>query len=128
MTHILLVDDDESFRPMIAEALGRFGFEVVTAVNGREALKRFGERRPDLVITDLIMPEKEGLETIREMRLLAPEVPIIAMSGGGRTNPRDYLHIASQMGASRILPKPFSFQDLRDAIATTLGQNHLTPR
>ena len=121
MTRILLVDDDESFRPMIASALERFGFDVVSAVNGREALKLFQEQRPDLVITDLIMPEKEGLETIRDLRLLAPDVRIIAMSGGGRNNPVCYLRIASQLGADQILPKPFSFQELLDAIEATIG-------
>jgi DNA-binding response OmpR family regulator len=124
----LLVDDDESFRPMIADALERFGFDVVSAVNGREALARFHQRRPDLVLTDLIMPDKEGLETIRELQHLAPDMPVIAMSGGGRTNPHGYLQMASQLGASQVLAKPFSFQELLDAIKATLGADWVAPQ
>lgn len=128
MTRILLVDDDESFRPMIADALERFGFDVVSAVNGREALTAFLQRRPDLVLTDLIMPEQEGLETICELRRLAPHLPIIAMSGGGRTKPHGYLQVASQLGANQVLAKPFSFQELLDAIEATLGADWVAPQ
>lgn len=80
-----------------------------------------------MVVADLIMPEKEGLETIRDMRRLAPEMPIIAMSGGGRSSPQGYLHVAAQMGASQILAKPFSFQELLDAVSAALGRDELAP-
>jgi len=121
MTRILLVDDDESFRPMLHATLERCGYEVVTAMNGKEALARYGQQEVDLVITDLIMPDKEGLETIVELRRQAPGVKIIAMSGGGRNNPRAYLHMAKQFGAVGVLPKPFSTQELLDAINVALA-------
>jgi CheY-like chemotaxis protein len=122
MPRILLVDDDESFRPMLHETLERFGYEVVVAVNGNEALDRYRERPADLVLTDVIMPEKEGLETIREIRREWPDAKIIAMSGGGRTTPENYLKMAQNMGAAKVLTKPFSNRDLLDAIEGVLGR------
>ena len=122
MPRILLVDDDESFRPMLHETLERLGYEVVVAVNGNEALDRYRERPADLVLTDVIMPEKEGLETIREIRREWPDAKIIAMSGGGRTTPENYLKMAQNMGAAKVLTKPFSNRDLLDAIEGVLGR------
>jgi len=122
MPRILLVDDDESFRPMLHETLERFGYEVVTAVNGREAIDRYRERPADLVLTDVIMPDKEGLETIREIRREWPDARIIAMSGGGCTSSDNYLKMARTMGAAEVLSKPFSNQDLLAAIEGVLGR------
>jgi CheY-like chemotaxis protein len=120
-TTILLVDDDESFRPMLHATLERCGYDVVAATNGNEALALYRQREVDLVITDLIMPDKEGLETIAELRREAPGVRIIAMSGGGRNTPNAYLHVAKQFGAAQVLPKPFSTQELLDAIHGALA-------
>jgi CheY-like chemotaxis protein len=117
MIRILLVDDDQSFRPMLAETLSRLGHHVVTATNGDEALVLFREDAIDLVITDLIMPEREGLDVIRTLRRRAPNVKIIAMSGGGRTSPVTYLEIAKRLGAATVLAKPFSTEQLKSAIA-----------
>ena len=121
MPRILLVDDDESFRPMLHETLERFGYEVVVAVNGNEALDRYREQPADLVLTDVIMPDKEGLETIREIRRQWPDARIIAMSGGGRTSTDNYLKMARTMGAAEVLSKPFSNRDLLAAIEAVLG-------
>ena len=121
MTRILLVDDDESFRPMLQATLERFGYEVTVAKNGNEAIKHYRERPADLVITDLIMPDKEGVETIRELRGEIPAARIIAMSGGGRNGSDVYLQLATGLGAARVLSKPFSHQELLDAIAAVLG-------
>ena len=126
MSRILLVDDDESFRPMLHETLERFGYEVVTAVNGREASDRYRERPADLVLTDLIMPDKEGLETIRDLRRLWPDARIIAMSGGGRTNADNYLKMARTMGAAEVLSKPFSNKELLAAIEAALGRREVS--
>jgi CheY-like chemotaxis protein len=115
MAVVLLVDDDESMRAIMQAMLRRLGHEVAVATNGNEALRLFRERTFDLVITDLIMPEREGLDTIRELRREG-NVKIIAMSGGGRTSPATYLQIAKQIGASAILSKPFSHEDLKAAI------------
>jgi CheY-like chemotaxis protein len=118
MPRILLVDDDELLRPMLHEALERYGYEVVEACNGREALERYRDDPADLVLTDLLMPDKEGLETIRELRGNWPDVRIVAMSGCGR---REYLEIARRIGAGHILAKPFSHQEMLDAIQTALA-------
>jgi CheY-like chemotaxis protein len=128
MPRILLVDDDESFRPMLHETLERFGYEVVVAVNGREALDRYREQPADLVLTDVIMPDKEGLETIREIRRQWPDARIIAMSGGGRTGPDNYLKIARNMGAAEVLSKPFSNRDLLNAIERVLCRDLSVPQ
>jgi DNA-binding response OmpR family regulator len=115
------VDDDELFRPMLHAMLERSGFAVEAVNSGNEALARYRENPADLVITDLIMPDKEGLETIRELRAEAPGVKIIAMSGGGRTSTTTYLQLAGRLGAAKVLSKPFSQQELLDAITTVLA-------
>ena len=120
MAHILLVDDDRQFRDMLKAMLERLDHKVVTAQDGNEALERYSELKPDLVITDLIMPEREGLETIRALTSGDADVRIIAMSGGGRSSPATFLKIARAMGAAAVLPKPFSFDQLSTAIETAL--------
>jgi DNA-binding response OmpR family regulator len=113
---ILVVDDDIAVLEAIAITLGNRGFEVETAENGRDALRRFAARAPDLVLTDIIMPEKEGIETIVELRRLQPDIPIIAMSGGGRVGTREVLFIAEHLGADSVLAKPFGWEELAAAI------------
>lgn len=107
MASILLVDDDEQFRLMLNEVLQRAGYDVRQAQDGNDALKQYRASPADVVITDLIMPEKEGLETIRALRAFDPAVKIIAMSGGGRNHSSDYLLIAQRFKAQRVLAKPF---------------------
>ena len=121
MATILLVDDDEQYRSMLSEVLYRADYEVYEARDGNEALKIYREWPTDLVITDLIMPGKEGLETIQELRRSNPEVRIIAISGGGRVGPENYLQYAAEFGAQRILAKPFSHRELLDAINQVLS-------
>jgi CheY-like chemotaxis protein len=118
---ILLVDDDDQFRDVIQMMLERQGHTVVIARNGNEAVKRFREQPPHLVITDLIMPDKEGLETIHDLRRITPGVKIIAMSGGGRATPMNYLKIAEGIGAAASLAKPFTNQQLTDAILVAMA-------
>jgi DNA-binding response OmpR family regulator len=123
MSFILLVDDDDSFRTMLRITLGKMQHEVIEARNGREALALYATRPPDLVITDLVMPEKEGMETIRELRQKYPGVKIIAMSGGGRVSAVDYLKISKTMGAKIILAKPFSNDELETALSSLLAES-----
>jgi DNA-binding response OmpR family regulator len=127
MAVILLVDDDDQFRDMVKAMLERQGHEVDTAGNGIDAMKRYRARPPDLVITDLIMPDKDGLETIRELRRASPGIRIVAMSGGGRSSPTTYLKMASDMGAVVVLPKPFSNQQLSEAVRTALSSAEEAP-
>ena len=124
MATILLVDDDDQFRDMARVLLERQGHMVEIARNGNEALARYRELRPDLVITDVIMPDMEGLETIRELRRISADIKIIAMSGGGRKSTSMYLKHAKEMGAAAILAKPFSNLELTQAIETALASEH----
>jgi DNA-binding response OmpR family regulator len=121
MSRILLVDDDEHFRKMLHEMLERAGHEVRDAANGTIALKLEDEQPSELVVIDLVMPEKEGLETIRDLRRRRPDVKIIAMSGGGRTDPKTNLTAAGLLGAQRTLTKPFSRSEVLLAIEEVLG-------
>lgn len=115
MARILLVDDDDGVRRMLRLTLERADHEVFEASNGREAMERHKEVRPDVIVIDLIMPEKEGLETIQDLRREGVQVPVIAMSGGGKIGADSYLSVARAFGADRVLSKPFrSAELLRD--------------
>lgn len=115
---ILLVDDDDLLRKMLQISMTKAGHIVIEARNGRDALEICRVEPPDLVVTDVIMPEKEGIETIGDIRRLYPDVRIIAMSGGGRNSAADYLNIARQMGAAAVLAKPFPIDELTALIAS----------
>jgi DNA-binding response OmpR family regulator len=121
MPRILLIDDDQTMRRALRIALEKSGHEVAEAGNGCEALVAYRLRPADLVIADLIMPEMEGVETIRALRKLRPELPIIAISGGGRGSPENYLHLAQQFGAAKTFAKPFDFGILDAAVTSLLG-------
>jgi DNA-binding response OmpR family regulator len=117
MARILIIDDDDQIRKMLRLTLNAAGFDVVEAQDGKIAMKLFHQDLTvDLVITDLIMPEKEGIETIIELRRDFPKVPIIAISGGGRIDPNDYLLLAKKLGAQITLEKPFSRKDIINAV------------
>ena len=121
MAQILIIDDDDQLRLMLRKTLERSGYEVVEAPNGKEGIKRFREMPCDLVITDLIMPEKEGIETIVELKKDFPDVKIIAISGGDRSKPESYLNLAKQLGAKRVFPKPIDREELLNAVRELLG-------
>lgn len=120
MSAILVIDDDASVREVVSEMLRLEGHEVIIAENGRDAVPLLSARHIDLVITDLIMPEKEGIETISEIRRSDSRIPIIAISGGGRLGPGDYLETARYIGADATLAKPFARQELLAAIDALL--------
>lgn len=122
MACILLVDDEEAVRYTLRRMLERAGHDVFEATNGREALIALKSKRADLVITDIVMPVKEGTETILELRRRDPSLKIMAISGGGRTGNMDYLDVASRFGADCTLAKPVRMQELLDAVSTTLGE------
>jgi DNA-binding response OmpR family regulator len=121
MSWVLVVDDDLQVLEVVGEMLKLEGFDVEVARNGREALEQFRRRPFDLVITDLIMPDKEGLETITELRVADRHVPIIAMSGGGRIGPTDYLETALHIGANATLAKPFARSELIATVTRLLS-------
>ncbi|MEZ4456706.1 MAG: response regulator [Gemmatimonadales bacterium] len=114
---ILLVDDDDLSRGTIHQMLERAGHAVVSTASGSKALELFQADRPDIVVTDLIMPDTDGLELIQELRKVDPKVKVLAISGGGRVNANEYLTVARKFGASGALAKPFSNQELKDAIS-----------
>jgi DNA-binding response OmpR family regulator len=112
MKRILVIDDEEQVLNALGSALAREGYGVVKAFNGIEGMKLHRENPVDLVITDLIMPEKEGIETIRELTAEFPSIKIIAISGGGRIGPEHYLPMAKMFGAQRTLTKPIGRDEL----------------
>jgi DNA-binding response OmpR family regulator len=120
MSRILLIDDDDAVRTMLRLTLVEFGHTVIEAHNGIKGLARFPADGVDLVITDIVMPGKEGIEVIMELRLLHPQLKILAISGGGRVGSKDYLSIATFLGAAKVLAKPFSAQELLAAISELL--------
>ncbi|GAG15292.1 unnamed protein product, partial [marine sediment metagenome] len=117
---ILVIDDDDQIREMLRQMLEREGYEVVDAPDGKVGMRLFRKQPPELVITDLIMPEKEGIETITELRGEFPEVKIIAMTGGGRIPPEVYLRVAKRLGAMRTFAKPIEREELLEAIRELL--------
>ncbi|HSL86341.1 MAG TPA: response regulator [Bacteroidales bacterium] len=112
MATILLVEDELELKEMLKVALARRNFTVIEAENGREAIARFRPGITDLVITDLIMPEEDGLKVIIELREVKPSVRIIAISGGGKAGPGNYLSLAKALGADAVFSKPFSITEL----------------
>jgi len=116
LTKILVVDDEEPIRGLLRHAFEINGYDVVEASNGSEAVRIFREDEIDLVITDIIMPDKEGLESIMDLKEIDPDVKIIAMSGGGRLEPHSYLQMASKFGAKKVFPKPRSITLLLAAV------------
>ncbi len=118
---ILVIDDDPSVRGMLVEMLRREGYEVDDAEDGRVGMRRFKEHPAALVITDVLMPEQEGLETLMQLRHSAQPVKVIAISGGGRVGPDAYLTSARTLGADAILAKPFGREELLELVSKLLG-------
>ena len=120
MALILLIEDDHNLRSVLVMALEKSGHEVVEAPNGKIGMKEFRKRPADLVITDIIMPEKDGIETIMTLKKEFPDVKIIAISGGGRGPADLYIKQAEILGATRGLTKPFTVSELLDAVGEVL--------
>ncbi len=125
MATILIMDDEEAILGFLKERLMYEGFNVLTAIDGIEGLKLFNDNQIDLVITDMNMPRKEGIETIIEMKKICPDIKIIAMSGGGRNQPESYLEIAKHAGAQYTFQKPFKTNDLLEAVYELLKEEKL---
>lgn len=121
MARILVIDDDDTVRLSIRLALEDADHLVEDADDGEKGVALFRENPADLVVTDIFMPEKEGLETINEIKRLRPETKIVAISGGGRMEPDDYLTIAKSVGADRSLLKPFDIDNLVEVVDTLLN-------
>lgn len=109
---ILVIEDDHLVRFALSKILQRSGYEVVTAGDGKRGMAVFRSEHPDVVVTDIVMPEQEGAETIIMIRHERPEVKIIAISGGARIGNLDYLGMARALGADEVLRKPFEAEEL----------------
>ena len=122
MAHILIVDDDELVRITLHTILERAGYETTMATNGQDGLTKFRARPADLIILDMILPEKGGIEALIEFRQAQPDVKIIAISGGVWGKEIDYLQSVRGLGADRCLAKPLGRDDLLAAIRKLLPQ------
>ena len=122
MAKILVLDDELSILLMLKKMLERAGHEVETALNGKDGMELFEKNKPDLLITDIIMPEKEGLETIIEVKKKYPELKIIAISGGGRIGPDGYLPGAKLFGADLVFQKPLVHTEFLQAVSLLLNE------
>jgi DNA-binding response OmpR family regulator len=121
MAGVLIVEDDNELREMISISLMRRKFTVMEAANGKEAIMHFKPSITDLVVTDLIMPDEDGLKVIMKLREIKPSLKVIAISGGGKAGPGSYLNLAKALGADAIYSKPFSVNDLIDRIENMLN-------
>lgn len=120
MKKILVIEDNAGVRNTVTRILQAAGYGVVTANDGVQGFESFCKEQPDLVISDIIMPEQEGIGTIRQILAERPGTKIIAISGGGRIGNTDFLQIALRMGAVDALAKPFDPEDLLGRIDTCL--------
>jgi CheY-like chemotaxis protein len=114
---ICVIDDDDLIREHIKALLEREGYQVVEAADARAGLALIDKARPEAVLVDIIMPDKDGVELIAEIRRRWPDLKVVAMSGGGRVGPNLYLQIAEKMGADACLKKPLTLADLTAALA-----------
>lgn len=122
MKSILVVDDEKGIRKVMRAILENEGYSVLEAAGGNEAIIQYGKHGPDLVVTDLLMPGKDGIETLFELKQMNWNVKIVALSGGGRICPENYLNYAMKLGAIAALEKPFTSQEfitvIKQAIAS----------
>jgi CheY-like chemotaxis protein len=116
MQRILIIDDEETSLDILRQILEIEGYDVVEAKNGQEGIERFRKQLFDLVITDLVMPVKDGLKTILELRQTDPDIPVIAISGGGVIDKERYLSVAGYIDRVTTLPKPFNRLELVAAV------------
>ena len=123
MPSISIIDDDASVRDSLRRTLHKEGYTILEASEGRGGLKQLERSLADLILLDMFMPDKDGLETIGELRRTHPGIRIIAMSGGGFKGTVDVLHVATMLGARRTLAKPFTREQLLEAVEAELVRN-----
>ena len=109
---ILIVDDNEKILELLSEFLIGNGYDIACSLNGEDANNKFVKFKPDLVITDIVMPEVDGIELLLSLRKINPDIRVIVMSGGNRGHADTYLQMADKLGANAILNKPFELSDL----------------
>jgi DNA-binding NtrC family response regulator len=122
MKNILLVDDEASIRTMVRAILSDPEYSFVEAANGKEALEILETKAFDLIITDVIMPDCDGIELVMTVRRKLPGVKIVVMSGGGRVRADHYLNLAEKLGAAHVFEKPFNTTELRETVSSLLAE------
>ncbi|MCK4881946.1 MAG: response regulator [Candidatus Omnitrophica bacterium] len=122
MAQILIIDDNDQFRGMLQEMLSQSGYKVLVASDGRDGVALYREKRPDLVITDVIMPEKDGAEVIFELQKEFPGIKMIVMTGGGNGNAQIYLKsIMAYSNVKHAFEKPFNMSELLATVKEIIG-------
>ncbi len=124
MLHILLIEDDAAVRGILSRMLEASGYAVIQATNGADGLRLWREQGADLVLTDIQMPDMNGIEVIVQLRAFAPHLPVIAMSGGGQSRDLDLLGDTKLLGAVGVLYKPFTGEALNQAITAALASRN----
>jgi len=122
MAHILVIDDDPSVLLLFKQFLGNAGYSVELADNGKSGMETMKRQKPDLIITDIMMPEMDGLELLMEIKKNHSGIPVIAISGGMKILPVNFLHHAEKFGAGRALQKPVELATLLRAVQELLGE------
>ena len=122
MARILVVDDEPMLRGVVRKMLERNGHEVVDAADGALGIEAYRQLPTDIVLTDIVMPNKDGIQLIIELKKEFPSVRLIAMSGGARTSERDFLEVAKQYGVRQVLQKPFSRTELEAAVVAVQSE------
>jgi two-component system chemotaxis response regulator CheY len=120
MPSILIIDDDDNLRDSLRRTLHKEGYTIMEANDGGRGLIQLGQSPADLILLDMFMPDKDGLETIMELRRMHPDVRVIAMSGGGFKGTVDVLHVAKKLGVRRTLSKPFTREQLLESVREEL--------
>ncbi len=120
---MFIVDDDDFVRTMISKLVASFGYDTKGARDGMQAIEMLSASSPpDVLITDIVMPRKGGLETVSELRAKYPALKIIAVSGGGRSEQGDYLELARKSGADEIISKPIDPSQLKEVLKQLMGK------
>ena len=122
MAVVLIIDDDEMIVESLSILLQNEGYDVLSSSNGKNGLKLLGKNRIDVVITDIIMPDKDGIDTIREIKKTYRNTKIIAMSGGGKIAAKEYLTFVKQLGVRHTLSKPFEKEQILSALEAVLRE------
>ena len=117
MTTILIADDDDNVRYALSKLLRKAGYHVLEAQNGKDASKLLRKAMPDVLVTDIVMPEQDGMGLLNTARELSPAIPVLVMSGGGNIVGLDYLSLAQTMGANATLCKPFDNDEVLSVVA-----------
>ncbi|MBS4047814.1 MAG: response regulator [Ferrovibrio sp.] len=123
MAHLLVIDDNPEFREILRRHLEANGHSVTLATNGEQGLELLGQGNFDIVLTDILMPQRDGVEVLREAKRRWPDLPVIAISGGGWIGANELLGMAERLGADKVLQKPVRREDLIQAVDEALSAN-----